>query len=246
MSKPLQIAPFGQPDRIHGLVFDGAFFLGYLVWLRSYGNNIEYLPDKTIGLVLGIAIITQFLGAWLKRGALSQRLQGSSKRKGVLENWMNLLLFLHFILFTVVAGMCFMLLGLEGDTTEDFWILVALVIAGITSYMVWRAGRGNGKQEHQERGLDLSEYVADGLLWVSISIITRFFWETWYVELAPSRGIGLTRNGIIIIVGLSILFVVFYLPGRYLFLIEDYRFPGTWVRMWLLGMAPLIIFIIFG
>jgi hypothetical protein len=247
MSKPFQIAPFKQPDRIHGLIFDGAFFLGNVVWLGSYGNNVDNLPDKTIGLILGIAIITQFLGAWLKQGSLGQRLQQTPKGQGVLDGWMNLLIFLHFILFTVIALMCFMLLRQEDNSTqEDYWVLVAALIAGITSYMVWRAGKGNDTKGHKERGLGLTEYVADGLLWVSISIITRFFWDTWYVELTPSRGIGLSGNGIILILGLSILFVVFFLPGRYLYLIEDYRFPGTWLRMWLVGMAPLIWFIIVG
>ena len=39
---------------------------------------------------------------------------------------------------------------------------------------------------------------------------------------------------------LAALFVVFYLPSRYLFLVEDYLHPTTWLRLWLV-LLPIFI-----
>jgi hypothetical protein len=78
-----------------------------------------------------------------------------------------------------------------------------------------------------------------------VSIITRFFWETWYLEIEPSRGIGFSSRGIVLLVSLSLLFIVFYIPSRYLFLVEDYRYARTWVRMWV-AMLPLVWLVLVG
>jgi hypothetical protein len=91
----------------------------------------------------------------------------------------------------------------------------------------------------------VQETLADGLLLISVSIITRFFWESWYLELEPSRGIGFTSRAIVLLVALSLLFVVFYLPSRYLFLVEDYRYGRTWIRMWV-AMLPIAWLVLVG
>jgi hypothetical protein len=78
-----------------------------------------------------------------------------------------------------------------------------------------------------------------------VSIVTRFFWETWYLEIEPSRGIGISLRAIVLLVSLSLLFVVFYMPSRYLFLVEDYRYVRTWVRMWI-AMLPLAWLVLVG
>jgi hypothetical protein len=40
--------------------------------------------------------------------------------------------------------------------------------------------------------------------------------------------------------------MVFYVPVRLLFLIEDYRYPGTWFRLWLVALFPLIAIVFFN
>jgi hypothetical protein len=55
----------------------------------------------------------------------------------------------------------------------------------------------------------------------------------------PSRGIGLGGRGSVVLCGMSLLFVFFYLPGRFLFFVEDARPPLTWVQSWL-AMLPVV------
>jgi hypothetical protein len=164
---------------------------------------------------------------------------------------MGVLLFFHFILFTIICLMTLSLLGVVdlGDRSssgDDLWVGVSLLIAGLLTYTVWRAGKRPEKAPTKMIKYPIAqEALADGLLWISVSIVTRFFWETWYLEIEPSRGIGISLRAIVLLVSLSLLFVVFYMPSRYLFLVEDYRYGKTWVWMWV-AMLPLVWLILIG
>ena len=45
---------------------------------------------------------------------------------------------------------------------------------------------------------------------------------------------------LVLVAAVSALFVVFYVPSRLLFLAEDYKYPATWIRLWLVAMLPLL------
>jgi hypothetical protein len=164
---------------------------------------------------------------------------------------MDALLFFHFILFSVICLMSMGLLGIvdmvdRSSSGDDLWVVVSLIIAALLTYMVRRAGKRPEKAPTKIIKYPfIQEALADGLLLISVSIVTRFFWETWYLELEPSRGIGISSRSIVLLVALSLLFVVFYLPSRYLFLVEDYRYGRTWIRMWV-AMLPLAWLVLVG
>ena len=242
-----------SPDRVRGFIFDAAVLAGNIVFTVSVLDQSENIPDRTIGILLGVAVTTQLLGAVLKTGPLHYRLSGTSPRQkaDVLDKFMSVLLFWHFILFTIVSLMSMSLLGIvdfvdRSSSGDDLWVGVSLLIAGLLTYFVWRAGKPPNKIPTKPIKYPIArEALADGLLWISVSIITRFFWETWYLEIEPSRGIGFSSRGIVLLVSLSLLFIVFYIPSRYLFLVEDYRYARTWVRMWV-AMLPLVWLVLVG
>ena len=169
----------------------------------------------------------------------------------VFDKFMGVLLFFHFILFTVVCLMSMALLGIvnlvdRSSSGDDLWVGISILIAALLTYTVWRAGKRPGDIPTKSIQFpNAQEALADGLLWISVSIVTRFFWETWYLEVEPSKGMGFSLLALVLIIALSLLFVVFYLPSRYLFLVEDYRYIRTWVRMWV-AMLPLIWLILIG
>ena len=242
-----------SPDRVRGFIFDAAVLAGNIVFTVSVLDQSENIPDRTIGILLGVAVTTQLLGAVLKMGPLHYRLSGTSPRQkaDVLDKFMSVLLFWHFILFTIVSLMSMSLLGIvdfvdRSSSGDDLWVGVSLLIGGLLTYFVWRAGKRPIKAPTNVISYPIArEALADGLLWISVSIITRFFWETWYLEIEPSRGIGFSSRGIVLLVSLSLLFIVFYIPSRYLFLVEDYRYARTWVRMWV-AMLPLVWLVLVG
>jgi hypothetical protein len=250
MNRLQQFSIQTNPKTIHGFIFDLAVLMGNIVFALSILDQTENLPDRTIGLLMGLAVIAQLLGALLKANPLKQRLSERPARstKGIPEKFMDVLLFFHFILFSVISLMAMALLGIVDSSAsgDDFWVALSLIIAGLLTFAVWRAGKRPGDPPSREIKFPIiQEALADGLLLISVSIVTRFFWESWYLELEPSRGIGLTRSAMVILVGLSILFVVFYLPSRYLFLVEDYRYGRTWLRMWV-AMLPIAWLVLVG
>jgi hypothetical protein len=253
MNSLRQTSIVNSPDRVRGFVFDLAVLAGNIIFTFSILERSDDFPDRDIGFLLLAAMITQFLGAVLKSRPLQFRLSGRSPRKtdDLLDKFMGVLLFFHFILFTIICLMTLSLLGVVdlGDRSssgDDLWVGVSLLIAGLLTYTVWRAGKRPEKAPTKMIKYPIAqEALADGLLWISVSIVTRFFWETWYLEIEPSRGIGISLRAIVLLVSLSLLFVVFYMPSRYLFLVEDYRYGKTWVWMWV-AMLPLVWIVLVG
>lgn len=253
MNRLSQTSIINNPHRVRGFVFDLAVLAGNIIFTFSILERSDDFPDRDIGFLLLAAMITQFLGAVLKSRPLQFRLSGRSPRKtdDLLDKFMGVLLFFHFILFTIICLMTLGLLGVVdlGDRSssgDDLWVGVSILIAGLLTYTVWRAGKRPEKAPTKMIKYPIAqEALADGLLWISVSIVTRFFWETWYLEIEPSRGIGISLRAIVLLVSLSLLFVVFYMPSRYLFLVEDYRYGKTWVWMWV-AMLPLVWIVLVG
>jgi hypothetical protein len=242
-----------SPDRVRGFIFDLAVLAGNIVFTVSILDRSENLPDRTIGILLGVAVISQLLGAVLKTNPLKYRLSETPSRStgNILDKFMDVLLFFHFLLFTIISLLSMGLLGIvdlvdRSSSGDDIWVGVSLLIGGLLTYFVWRAGKRPDKVPTNVINYPIAqEMLADGLLWISVSIITRFFWESWYLEIEPTRGIGFSSRGIVLLVALSLLFVVFYIPSRYLFLVEDYRYVRTWARMWV-AMLPLVWIVLVG
>ena len=250
MNRIQQLTFPANPNAMHGFFFDLAVLAGNILFSVSILDLSEDLPDRTIGILLGVAVFTQLLGTVLKTKPLRYRLSDTPARSStdILDKFMDALLFFYFILFSVISLMALGLLGMADNSTsgDDLWVVAALIIAGLLTFLVRRAGkRPDEAQTKMIKYPFIQEALADGLLLISVSIVTRFFWETWYIELETSRGIGLSSRSIVLLTALSLLFVVFYLPSRYLFLVEDYRYARTWVRMWV-AMLPLAWLVLVG
>lgn len=242
-----------QGDKLHGLVFDSAIFLGNLAFIRFVPIIGADVADTTGGAFLLLAVTAQILGAGWKRGYLSQRLafRKSPQPRGFVSGFMNVLLFLHFLLFSVSALLAFGLLGIynfEGSRTSSLaepGVFAALLVGAVATYLVRRAG-----QPHEGDGLPITrpdwlEFGADGLLWISVSVLTRIYWDGLTALIEPSRGAGLGENGIVLLIAMFLLYIFFYLPGRYLFLVEDYRSGWTWVQAFG-AMLPVVWLVMIG
>lgn len=196
--------------------------------------------------MLGVGILTQFSGALLKAGPLQKRIglleiDKSDHREGC----MGCLSFIHFIFFLVVVGMSLSLIGLidlnDSSSGKEFiWVLASMLIATLVSGTVWLAVRSPRKQNGRFIWLPYQELIANILLLISTSIITRFFWTALLLESEPPSYMGLSTRAFVYIAAVSALFMVFYVPARLLFLAEDYKYPMTWLRLWLVAMLPLL------
>ncbi|MFV1959507.1 MAG: hypothetical protein ACC662_08865, partial [Planctomycetota bacterium] len=195
--------------------------------------------------------LAQALGAILKGGSLVARLRGGDPSSPSIASsrFMQVILFFHFILFTVATLMSVMLLTADPVTGQapagDGWTFFAIAVGAVTTGLVWRATRLPEKEPDGAAAGPVTEVLADLLLWVSMMIMTYFFWGLMYADIENVRGIGLSPRGVVLLVCSSLLFVVFYLPQRYLFLVEDYRSPWTWLQVWA-AMLPLAFLVVVG
>lgn len=243
-----------QNDRLHGLLFDSLVFAGNLAvisWLPALG---EEGLNQSAGVWLLVAVVSQLVGAWWKSSYLGQRLAGRIPplpQSGLGRKFMNGLLFLNFILFTVITLLGLYLVGIydAGISGQfwrgDIWVLISLLIGAFVALSVWAAEQPAPEDSAQIGYTDWGEYGADALLWLSVMIVTRVFWDGLLVEIAPSQGRGLSTTSFVLIISLSLLFTVFYLPARYLFLAEDYPYPRTWLQAWA-AMLPVVWFVLVG
>lgn len=242
-----------NPYRIHGIIFDLGFLFGNFVIIGPLLDRNDPISDQTLGYLLLAAVAAQFIGALIKKRPLGARLTDASEgdEDDVPRKFMNALLFFHFIIFTVFTLMGLSLIGAIDPSQEgtfwgdDIWIILSLLVGVSTTFVVLRAGQPAEKIEGGNPFSWLVEYGADLLLSISVIIITRFMWEELFTDLTNVTGIGLNGRSVVFLGALSILFVVFYLPGRYLFFIEDYRHPGTWLRLWL-PMLPIAWTVLIG
>lgn len=242
-----------NPYRIHGIIFDLGFLVGNFVIISPLLGGKEPISDQTIGYLLLAAVVAQFIGALIKKKPLGARLTDAAEggKDDAPRKFMNALLFFHFIIFTVFTLMGLSLIGAVDPSQEgtfwgdDIWIILSLLVGILTTFVVLRAGVPDKKIEGGNPFYWLIEYGADLLLSFSVIIITRFIWDELFTDLTNVTGIGLNGRSIVFLGALSILFVVFYLPSRYLFIVEDYRHPGTWLRLWL-PMLPVAWTVLIG
>lgn len=241
-----------QPDKIQGLIFDGATFLTNFVLLSFIGStSLETMDDAKIGLFLGIGVLAQLAGALLKRVPLQNRLfYKESKFSEQRNNFLGCLTFIHFIFFLIVVAMTLTLVGFVSlDESEGwrefFWFTASFAIAATISGIVWVSIHNPGKKTPPEVKWRFQEIGANILLWISTSILTRYFWTTLLFESEPPTYMGFSMRAFVLIAAVSALFMVFYVPSRLLFLAEDYKYPVTWLRLWLVAMLPLLTVVLF-
>ncbi len=242
-----------QGEKIHGLIFDGAIFFGNIAFIGSLPRLGDEVAETTAGTLLLLAVLTQMAGAWWKKGFLAERLAHGKPPPphGLARGFMDILLFLHFLLFSVMTLFAFRLLGIydmgsSGSIYKgDLWVLIAFLVGLFTTFLVRGAVRRKEVGSNAKIGPNWLEFGADGLLWVSASLVTRIFWDGLVGLIEPASGIGMSGQGIVLLAALSFLYIFFYLPGRYLFLVEDYQSVLTWIQVWI-AMLPVAWLVIFG
>ena len=236
-----------QPDQIQGFVFDGATFLANFFWLDAlFGTPVDDYDDRTIAALLAAGVLTQLLGVMLKKGPLQERLgERKEERSPQADDFLGCLSFVHFIFFLLVVAMTLALAGFidlneASGLRELVWVAISAVVAAATSGLAWLALSPASERERPQVSWAYQELLGNVLLWISASILTRFFWDALLLETEPPTYMGFAPRAFLLVGASSALFMVFYVPARLLFLAEDYKYPATWIRLWLVAMIPLM------
>ena len=250
MDTPLQTES-GAPGR-RGLWFDAAILAGNIFLLGPMTELVRSANDfnPRFGILLIVAAILYAMGAGFKRGPLQARM--AAAKSSPMGAGMMIVFFVLMVMHLGLFLLCAMA-GVEmihgmviGGAPMGRWQVVenvGLVILGVapTVMTIGVMLRTRAPREPSP-ALDRRELVADLLLYASCMIILAW-WNGTFVELFAGVQAGLAMR-ILLLVLVTVPFSIFYLAPRIVFLIEDYRCPGTWLGV-LVVMLPLAMRLVF-
>lgn len=240
-----------MPVNYRGLLFDLFVFVFSVFLIRFLTRRIGALlsltflkDDPRAGRILlaivSAALIAQIIGACLKRRPLQARLLVQHDE---VPGAFTVLLILHFALTLVTAAGIVALLPFE--TAGGVAVLI-FFLSMLPTALVWRAMTPYKKTPPADwRNSRVVETVADFCLFANM-IVNLTIWLTLTAgSNLPVTGVGDLFSRALGFIILSPVVLLFYLPPRLLFLVEDYKYRATWISM-MLAIAPVAYRVIFG
>jgi hypothetical protein len=189
-----------------------------------------------------LALLLYITGAWLKHQPLSYRVTatGESLREVpymfflMTGHWIILFTALIFSESAVRKIFRLPVIGAE-DTVSPLLNFGDMILSGIITWLVFRTKRRRHfKKKYSSPYLFRRELVADGLLIAGVAILSFVFWEKGIMALLSNARTASIGDLCLLFIMLAICFMLFYLPLRYLFFIEDHSNRQTWQRLLLI------------
>ena len=252
---PDQSKPKGRrrflPINYRGLLFDLAVFTCNVFLVRLLTRHIgrllslTFLSDdpqasRTLLIIISAACAAQIIGACLKRRPLQARLLARHESD---ESPLGCLIILHFALTLVTsAGIIALLLpNASGGST-----VLVFFLSMVPTALVWRAMTPYKQPPEPDwRNSRQVEIVADLCLFAYM-LVNLAVWNTLTSgSNVRASGVGDVLSRALGFVLVSPVILLFYLPPRLLFLVEDYKYPATWISM-TLAVAPVAFRLIIG
>ena len=196
---------------------------------------------RTLLVIISAASALQIVGAALKRRPLQARLL--ARGEGGLGGPLGCFLILHFAL-TLVTAACIMAL-LSSESKGGMTVLV-IALSMIPTALVWRALTPYKTPPAPDwRNSRVTETFADFCLFAYM-LVNLAVWNTVTAgSNVRAAGVGDILARALGFVLMSPVLLLFYIPPRLLFLVEDYKYPATWISM-TLAVAPVAYRLIIG
>ena len=239
------------PVNYRGLLFDLAVFVVNVFLIRLLTRHIgrllslTFLSDdpqasRTLLIIISAACAAQLVGACLKRRPLQARLLAQHDSGASL---FGCVMILHFAL-TLITSAAIVALLLP-NSSGGLSVLVFFLCL-IPTALVWRAMMPYKQPPEPDwRNSHGAEVVADLCLFAYM-LVNLAVWNTLTAgSNVRATGVGDVFSRALGFLLLSPVILLFYLPPRLLFLVEDYRYPATWISM-TLAVAPVAYRLIIG
>lgn len=212
-----------------GVIFDSAtiflsFSLGFLFPTLS-----DIIHAGVFSSWMLAALLLYGIGAAIKHQPLRYRLSRTGQVKDVpyvlfliISHWF-IILFVCLLTENAFRRLFRLRAMTAQDTISGTAIWVSVVVA---TFLTWLVYRSKTKRKKTERTLSSDylfyiELLADFLLIAGIGILSFVFWDQGAMRLVGHAFIGSVGGVIFLFFFLAILFMVFYLPLRYLYFIEE-------------------------
>ncbi|MFL6333002.1 MAG: hypothetical protein ACJ754_06610 [Pyrinomonadaceae bacterium] len=239
------------PLNYRGLLFDLAIFVCNVFLVRLLTRHVgrllsrSFLSDdprasRTLLVVASSAMVAQIVGACLKRRPLQARMLARGEEVG---GAFALLLILHFALTLVTAAG---IVALSPYETAGGATVLVFFLSMVPTALVWRAMTPYKKPPPPDWRNSRAVEVAADLCLFAYMLVNLAVWNTLTAGAnAPAAGVGDMLSRALGFILVSPVVLLFYLPPRLLFLVEDYRYRATWISM-TLAIAPVAYRLIFG
>jgi hypothetical protein len=229
--------PLSRPALFDWLVLGTSFSLSFV-----FPNFLSILQSPVFPILLLASVVLYAAGAWLKHLPLVQRMKNNTSNfydlpyKAFLAIGHWIIIFIA-ILFsrrgvTLLTGWD---LSAKDPGSWDLYEYTSLALATFVTWLVFRSAKIKTlAASYTAKFLFRRELLGDIFLCISVSILTFIFWERGIMSIF---GYNLPKDiaeiGFLFML-LAICFILFYLPLRYLFLVEDHSNRQTWQRFLLI------------
>ncbi len=226
-----------KPVLFDWLVFTLSMLMGLI-----FPNLGSLLHSPAFSAIILVALVLYTAGCWLKHAPLHERLARQGRAVSlsytfflVVGHWVIMLMAL--LIAEGVFRQIFRLPARAADAPASGWLIFTVIIVSVLlTWLVFRPGRGAkaaGKNQPQR------ELWGDLLLLSAVTLFSYVFWESSL--LAAIGHMEMSGFGSILLqfCFLSFAYLLFYLPLRYLYLLED-NAGGAWKRLLLIFLLLLL------
>lgn len=224
MSKQQNYIENNRPALFDWIVFITSVSLGFV-----FPTFRSFIVSPVFSWCMLLSLVLYSAGAYLKHMPLYHRIIKSGKP----EKSMPYLLFLligHWLIFLIVFILSENAIRKIGsmppvdakDRISGYFMFSSIVVATFVTWLVFRGRkRISTVTNYTKAYLFNREIVADIFLMLSVSVLSFAFWEKGVMALLTHKPVITVGDVWFMFLFLSIAFLFFYLPLRYLYLIED-------------------------
>ncbi|MFM6926331.1 MAG: hypothetical protein ACKOU7_12570 [Ferruginibacter sp.] len=227
-------------------IFDWLVFTISLLMGLIFPELKDFAAAASFSYWMLAALLLYTAGLWLKHRPVYYRLSC----KGKAPNAVPYLLFLiigHWVIMLMVillAGdavrhIAGLPLPAEESRASGFEVFSSIVGGLFVTWLAFRPG-GKIRKPMTENYRIWRETAGDVLLITGISILSFVFWEKSLLASMEHMQLNSFGNILTLFIFLSVCFILFYLPLRYLYLIEEHNSRQMWRRLLLIFMLILL------
>lgn len=233
MSKSKDYIQENKPALFDWFVFSISFSLGFI-----FPTFRDLASSPLFSFLVLTALVLYASGAWLKHLPLYERLRLTGRKLPfilfVCFICIHYVLILAAVIFSMPAAR--IILSLPPAATKTI-TGTAVVITGflVPTFITWLVFR-NEKSKYKKYSSDYlfwRELAGDICLVFGVSIFSFIIWDKAILAGLFNVPVTSLKDVWSLFILLALSYILFYLPLRYLFLVEDH-FSRTWKRMLLI------------
>ena len=240
MSVTLNSIKQNKPAVFDWLVFSISLLLGLI-----FPELSDFIASASFSGWILCSLVLYMLGLWLKHRPVYHRIANQAKPKKDISYVLFLIIGHWLIMLAVVmiSESAFRnIIGLPqvpaDSPTSGSLVFSSIVVSILITWLAFRPG-GKSRKPVTEKYLFTRELAGDILLITGVSLLSFVFWEKSILAAIAHMRMDSIGDICMLFIFLGFAYMLFYLPLRYLYLIEDHS-SNAWRRLLLIFILILV------